>query len=302
MARLSTAISTAMAAAVVGTPSGAIYSTNTPASLTWVRNTSAWFASTGVDLSCISPYNNKTGHNCGCTMVHPIIGVTAYHYLGSSSGDWVGTAFYFVHPSTDATVTRLVTAVSRVGTTDILLLKFSSAVTSGGIGYAKVLPSDWHDYLPKLRQDQATPTMGIPAVHTNKNEALAIDYWIGWKDTGLFDDGTGQSECYTRSYTDTDMLGEFYRPTGYNSAFAPYTYTSTTGDSGHTGMSLIIGSSLVVLCAIYGGVADGPFLTKHATATNSAMDGLFTGAALTAVDLSAYSKNFQNPATRMRVA
>lgn len=298
MARLATAISTAMAAAVVGTPSGAIYSTNTPT--TWVRNTSAWFASTGVDISCISAYNSKTSHNCGCTMVSPYFGITAYHYLGSSSSDWVGVFFYFVHPSTNATVTRAVTAISRVGTTDILLLKFNLPVTTSGIGYAKVLPSDWHDYLPLLRQDQATPTLGVPAVHTNKNEVLAIDYWIGWYDTGANNDGTGQTETLTRTYTYTDMLGETKLPTGYNSSFTPYSYTSTTGDSGHTGMSLIVGTELVFLCHIYGGVADGTFVTKHATAINSAMDAIWAGETLTAVDLSGYSKNFINPAARSR--
>jgi len=234
-------------------------------------------------------------------MVHPFIGVTAYHYLGASSSDWVGVAFYFVHPSTNATVTRFVSSISRVGTTDILLLKFSAAVTASGIGYAKVLPSDWHDYMPQLREDQATPTLGVPAVHTNQNEALAIDYWIGWYDTGSNSDGT-LTEGLTRSYTDTDMLGELTRPTGYNAAFAPYSYTSVTGDSGHTGMSLIIGSELVFLAHIYGGVADGTFVTRHKAAINSAMDGLLSGASLTSVDLSAYSKNFTSPVARTRAA
>ena len=280
MPSLYTAITNAMTAAIVGTPSGAIYTSQDHTTPAYVRKTDGYLAALGVDISCDSPWNSKTLHNCGCTLLSSRIGATVYHYLGGSSSQFVGETMRFVTMS-NVVVDRTITAISRLGTTDTLLLSLDSAAT--GITPAKVLPSDWRRALPKLLIAGGIPTQIIPAMFSNRNEAMSIAMWFGEHEQA--------GEWLVQGMDPSDADNYIPPPEGTNLDFVPYYSAPVTGDSGNTGMSVPIDGEYVVVGMVGGGAAEGPMFSRYITELNAAMDALVSGQSLSVIDLDAYYPN-----------
>jgi len=275
---LYTAITNAMTAAIVGTPSGAIYTSQDHTTPAYVRKTDGYLAALGVDISCVSPWNSETLHNCGCTLLSSRIGVTAYHYLGASSSQFVGETMRFVTMG-NVVVDRTITAISRIGSTDILLLSLNSAAS--GITPAKVLPSDWKRALPRLLSTDTTPVQIIPAMFSNRNEAMPIAMWYGEHEQT-------PDVWVTLGLDPSDADNFIPPPEGTNLDFATYYSAPVVGDSGNSGPAVPIGGEFVAIGVVGGGAAEGPMLSRYITEINAAMDALVSGQSLSIVNLDAY--------------
>lgn len=285
MTKIIDAITSLMTAAIVGTPSGAIYSTQDHVTPSYVRKSDGYLAALGVDISCVSPYNSKTLHNCGVTAVSSRIGMTVDHYLGSASRDlWLNESVRFVTMG-GTLVTKVITGVEVVGSTDILLLRFNTSVTASGINVAKVLQVGWQAYMPTIRNDGGIPRQIVPAMFSNQNEAMGISMWWGENEqsAGLWvTDGMdpGDADAYIPN------------PLGTNLDFVPYYAAPTVGASGNNGLSLVEPGTLrmILLNPIGGGAAEGPSVARHRDEINAAMDSLVSGQSLTEADFSAYEQ------------
>ena len=277
MPSLYTAITNAMTAAIVGTPSGAIYASQDHTTPAYVRKTNGYLAALGVDISCVSPWNSKTLHNSGCTLLSPRIGVTVYHYLASQIGTYVGQTMRFVTMS-NTVVDRTITAVSRIGTTDTVLLSLDAAAT--GITPAKILPADWRRALPKLLTADGIPTQIIPAMFSNRNEAMPIAMWYGEHE---------QAGVWLSQGMDPSDADEYFvPPEGTNLDFVPYYSAPVSGDSGNSGMAVPIDGEFVLIGMVGGGAAGGPMLSRQIDDLNTAMDALVSGESLSIINLDAY--------------
>jgi hypothetical protein len=291
MTRLADAITATMAAAIAGGGQVTLYTGQDHAAPTYTRNPACW-AYAACDMTCHSPWNSKTAHQAGATLVHPRIAITVDHYLGNgNAGLWSGTTFRWITAG-GTVVDRTVTGVSVVKDasnvdTDIVLLLLNSSATAAGIVAAEVLPSDWRDYLPLLPATQATPTQIIPQLYTDKNEYALVSMFYG--------EYFNSTAWNTNTLDPGDADNYLPPPAGTNLAYVPYYLLPQTGSSGN-GAGLAIGGKFVMLCPIGGGAAAGNSLARYRTQVDAAMDALLTGASLTSADLSGYTKNFSGSA------
>ena len=139
----------------------ALYSTYDGATTSYVRNTSCW--AYDADLTCASPYNSLGGNLRAGTLITPQHIVYAVHYPLP-----VGTVMQFVD-ATNSVEVRTITAVDSVSGTDIGLALLDSALPTNRFTPARILASDYSDYLP-VAQVLADY---IPAVSLDRAEIVA---------------------------------------------------------------------------------------------------------------------------------
>jgi hypothetical protein len=230
----------------------AIFDTQDHATPSYTRNTDCWAAD--IDLTPISPWNSGHAELRAGTLVSPRHIIFANHYPID-----VSATVRFV--AADNTVAnRTMTARQRVGTTDIMVGVLSSDVPAS-IGFAKVLPSDWTDYLPSLGYD-------VPVLVTDQQEKALVFDWAAC------DASDGDEGLQLRTPFDATRLG--------------FREAIVDGDSGNP-VCLIVDDELVLLSTLYTNQPAGPCIHDNATDINAAMTSLGGGYSLTEADLSGFT-------------
>jgi hypothetical protein len=255
-------IDTKIAGKTGSTGNTELFSTQNHATATYVWNTSNWLY--GVDMTMISPWNTDSGVQKAGVLVSPRTIIIANHFNISP-----GNTIRFIKQD-GTVVTRTVSAVGNVTGTDIYVEVLDSDVPAG-IGFAKILPSNFINYLPSV-----TSTTTIPVV-------------------GLFgggNDGVVIHPNKTATVREINILGAFnyYQRSASTTRSSFYIADVVGGDSGNPFFALINGA-LVLLDADYSGTGGaGPFVSSYITQINALMSSLGdSGHTLTTVDLSGFT-------------
>jgi hypothetical protein len=232
-----------------------IFTTQNHSSASYVRNTSLWCADLAQALTCLSPWNSNAGAVKAGTAVTPRHVVFAGHYSFP-----IGTTLRFV-AANNAVIERILTHTSGIpGVWDLRLGLLSSDLPAS-ITPAKVLPSDYANWMPHWVAPYRVPGIRLDA----EEKALVGD--------------AANNDWYKP--TDTKRL-EFYEDL-------------IGGDSGNAGF-LLVNSSLVITNTWYsGGAGGGAPIHANIPAINQSMAaldgqaGISTGYTLTPVDLSPFT-------------
>lgn len=147
------------------TPAAAkpIFTTRDHTTPEYVRNTGCW--AYGVDLTCISPYNNMASYYRAGVLVSPRHALWSHHYGISNE-----STLRFV-TADNVVVDRTVASSQQIGSSDIRLGVLNEDVPDS-ISFAKILPDDWADYLPN--DGAGLPLLGTDAAG-NRENALVWD-------------------------------------------------------------------------------------------------------------------------------
>jgi hypothetical protein len=234
-----------------------IFTTQNHTAPLYVRNTASWCYD--VDLTSISPWNSTDGVRRAGTLISPRHILFAWHYQPATNA-----TFRFVTTENEVitrTMTNKMSIPSASLANDITIGILDSDVPTGSIGFAKVLPPDWRNYLPSLSQ-AAT----LPALCLDQEEKALI--------TDLRDAATTGS-------------ANFVIPNNLNwENRIQYHENKISGDSGNPAF-LIINNELVLLTVwTFGGAGSGTFVTPLIDQINSVMSSLGGGYQLTTASLS----------------
>lgn len=138
----------------------AVFTTQNHDACTYVRNSNLWCAD--IDLTCCSPWNSYDGAKRAGTLISPRHVAMAHHYYVPN-----GATMRFVEAD-GTVVSRTITASERVGS-DIRIGVLNSDVPES-IGFAKVLPADFLNYLPGIAN-------GVPIIALDQEEKALVQQW-----------------------------------------------------------------------------------------------------------------------------
>lgn len=253
------AASSAIDSALSLSPMRFIYSVKDHASKTYSRSSTS-LASGLVDLSCVSVWNSAYGpERCG-TLISPRHIIYAAHYPLQT-----GSLVRFVTQEggvVERTVSaRLTSPGYRPYFPDVEVAALDADVP-GTVGFARVLPSNWRNYLTSV----ASGLAGVPVVYTNRHEEALVSEFVK-------DDGS----VYCSPPSTPSRLSFF-------SAL-------TSGDSGHPCFLVLGGGAPPVLLTVwtFGLSGRGTSVAGQSATINSMMTSLGGGYQLTPADLSAYT-------------
>lgn len=222
---------------------------------TFQRNPNCW--ANGVDLSCASPWNipapgDESGGGAikAGTLISPRHVIFANHFYALN-----GTIMVFI-ASNGEKILRTITNSIRIGTTDIRIAILDSDVPNT-IAFAKVLPSNWSNYLPGLNS-----ISNIPVMCLNQTEKASI------------------ASLYA---LDSSFVNTY--PTQYSSYFN----NMITNDSGNPVFLIINGEPVIIGVFYSGGAGYGSFISYNYDAINSAMSSLGGVYQLTPANLSQFN-------------
>jgi hypothetical protein len=214
----------------------------------FVRNGDCW--ANGIDLSCASPWNTTGGSQRAGTLVSPRHLVFCQH---ANFFPQVGATIFFVSAS-GVVITRQLQAIQPVGGGPDIVVGLLDSDVDNGVGFAKVLPTNYASYLPSIDFFSTVPSMFL-----NQNERASI--------AGI------------------RVLSSIYATT-FSSDYADYFGTVVAGDSGNPAFLVIEGEP--VLLGVFSSPTNGSHIGHHGTAVNAAMTSLGGGYQLTPIDLSAF--------------
>ena len=129
-------------------PKGLVYVSEATSygTMLWTRNSSCWAA--GIDLTCVSPYNNDRGPRSPATAFMTTgqnrWALQCYHFDITESDTPLGQVFWFVDNANNTT-TSTVKYTMNVPGTDFRLVLFTAPLASG-ITPAKILPGNHTNY------------------------------------------------------------------------------------------------------------------------------------------------------------
>jgi hypothetical protein len=231
-----------------------IFSTQNHTTSTYVRNTGCW--ASDLNLTPISPWNSTGGATRAGALISPRHIIFAAHYQIE-----VGATIRFIDQNNNV-ITRTMTnklthPAYRPYYPDITIGVLNSDVPAS-IGYAKILPQNWANYLPSLSSNNRVPCLYLD----QEEKALIIDL-ISIGDFALFASPSVSSRL------------AFYEKV-------------TWGDSGNP-FFLIINNELVILSVVTYDNGSGTSIIRHKNIINSMMNTLGGGYTLSEIDLSSFS-------------
>lgn len=227
-----------------------IYTSQNHATATYVRGETCWAADQ--DLTCISPWNSTGANKWAGTAISPRHIIFAKHARIA-----VNATIRFV-AADNTTVTRTMINRLDIAGTDLTIGLLDSDLP-GSISFARVMPTDWADYLPSLDYDVKVPCLALD----QQEKALVNELRLmgAWAAFDVPDNATRLS---------------FYEPL-------------ISGDSGNPAF-LRDSLGLVLLCTFTSGDAgSGPGVTYWSTEINAAMTTLGGGYQLTPANWSSYN-------------
>jgi hypothetical protein len=227
----------------------------------YTRNTNAWV--NDLNLTSISPWNSAGSNRMAGTLISPKHIVYATHYQMP-----IGSKIRFVTKDNIVVERTLINKISpryeEVYFPDITVGVLDSEVPSS-IGFAKILPSNWNEYL--LQSNDA------PGLLKNQIPCLGIDQ----EEKALV---TGLSLLTNRAIF--NPLNKEPYTTFYENIIA--------GDSGNPAFMIINNELVLITIWTFGYGGSGTFLTAQKNAINQIMNELGGGYQLTEIDLSSFKK------------
>lgn len=246
---ISTGFDALLAAAAPPATSLPIYTTQDFSTQTYVRNPDCWAAS--VDLTALSPWNQLGANTRAGTLVSPRHIVFANHYaLSFAPGN---NDIVFV-TADNVTVTRQVVGMAWAGG-DIRVGVLDSDVPPE-IGFVKVLPQNWPDYLWKAQR--------LPMLALDQEEKALVRDMVNLQPTFM-------------NVSHTNPISPLR---------IPFTENLIGGDSGNPAFLIIDGEAVLILTHFTS--LSGPFYTYWFDEVNEDMANLGGGYQLTEFDLGAY--------------
>jgi len=268
-----------------------VFSTQDPATLTYIRNLNCW--AYGLDLTCISPWNSQSAHGArGGALISPRHIIFAAHYPIAN-----GTTIRFITDDgtvVDRTTLELMLHPSYIGSPyynyDTAISVLDSDVP-GDISFAKILSSDYKDYLipytrtvsdyvPDLSADSNYKVNGIPLFKMDSEEkALVID--------GL------AAGLMIQSIPDVPQF-RFQIP--LDATRLLFYEASISGDSGNPTFMIINNEIVIASTSTWAGPGSGPSIADLKNDINAMMtvidasQGILSGYQLTEIDLSSFKK------------
>lgn len=227
----------------------ALYSTRTPGTSTYVRNTSNWAAS--ADLTAHAAYNSASNTAwTGATLISPCHIITADH-----TSPWltIGATLHFVS-LTNTVTSRTITAAQTITGTDIRICKLNADVGTD-INFARILPATWGNKLPTL--GAAT----LPIARITQNQTLIVEELVSLDTNARF----------TRA---PSSRADWYQP-------------AVVGDSGTPSFFLVNGQMILITTRYTS--ESGPSASSYAAEINAAMTTLGGGYQLTEASLSSFT-------------
>jgi hypothetical protein len=240
----------------------------------FLRNAGMWAGD--IDWSCVSAFNSATnGAAMGGTLISPRHVLFCRHF---GFYPRQGASIKFVGPAGqqwDATIQATTENTGAVIADFAVALLGSEAPEY--ISFAKVLPSDWRDYLPTVKNSSVLaqswePKQGseLPVAYFTQDRTVNAMEWLQCLVAGGF--GFPQQSIFAMS-----------RPQGNLSAlYQPI----RLGDSGQP-IFCVINNTPVVLSVFTTGFT-GTFVSDNISVLNTMMSTLGGGYQLTPIDLSAF--------------
>jgi len=234
-----------------------IFTTQNHSAQTYVRNSGCWVAD--LDLTPISPWNSTGGSQRAGTLISPRHVIFCEHYNFHPS---VGATIRFV-ASDGTVVNRTITALE----THPDYIPFYPDITIGlldsdvpaSIGFAKILPQNWSNYLPSLSNIYRVPCL----VLDQEEKALISELKV------------------------LSIFATFLTPVT-STRFAFYE-SIRGGDSGNPAFLIIDDELVIITVWTFGGAGGGTSILYHKDAINTMMTTLGGGYSLTEIDLSGFT-------------
>jgi hypothetical protein len=233
----------------------AIYSTQNHADGIYIRNPNCILSD--LDHTCISPWNSTGGNKRAGTLISPRHIIFAEHYQIST-----GAIVRFVTQDNVVVNKTMTNKQSLAGgsgyETDLTIGVLDSDVPNS-ISFARVIPTNWADYLPSLS-------------HIYKVPAIAIDQ----QEKALVNELRSLS-----SFVYFDIPDDSTRLSFYESLIG--------GDSGNPSFLVDDYGLVLVTTWTYGGAGSGPNIANWIDEINAIMTSLGGGYQLTVADWSGYN-------------
>jgi hypothetical protein len=263
-----------------------IFSTRNDNTNTYVRNTQCW--ASGLDLTCVSPWNSTGGsQRCG-VLISPRHIIFAAHFQINNNA-----TIRFVDSNNNVITRTMVNKLTHPNYynptalfPDITVGVLDQDVPNS-IGFAKILPLNWYNYLPTLtiENDNIAGGFTIPCLYSDQQKKALVTELrslilppeftlpppgsIPWPESGRF------TNTLFRTPTITSREAFFE--------------SIITGDSGSPAF-LIINNELVLITVwTYGGAGGGTSLLYFKNDINDIMNTLGGGYNLTEINLSSFT-------------
>lgn len=233
-----------------------IFSTQNHSSGIYVRNTGCWVS--GVDLTCVSPWNSTDNANRAGTLISPRHIIFAAHYQINN-----GATIRFIDSNNNIVTRTMVNKLTHPNYTpyypDLTIGLLDSDVPNT-IGFVKILPQNWNNYLPSL-----SSLYRLPCLVLDQEEKALI------------------SELFT-----LNTIAGFSLPLA-GSSRVNFSESIITGDSGNPAFLIIDGELVIITVWTFGGAGAGTSIVFHKDAINTMMATLGGGYSLTEIDLSGFT-------------
>jgi len=234
-----------------------IFTTQNHTTSTYVRNSGCW--ASDLDLTPISPWNSTGGATRAGTLISPRHVIFCEHYNFHPS---VGATIRFV-ASDGTVVNRTINALETHPDytpfyPDITIGLLDSDVPAS-IGFVKILPQNWANYLPSL-----SSSYKLPCLVLDQEEKALIS-------------------CLYSLNTSANFL------TPTQSARFAFYEKIIGGDSGNPAFLIIDDELVIITVWTFGGAGGGTSILYHKDAINTMMATLGGGYSLTEIDLSGFT-------------
>ena len=232
-----------------------IFSTQNHNTPTYVRNSGCW--ANDLDLTSISPWNSTEGDNRAGVLISPRHIIFAAHYQINN-----GSTVRFVDNNNNIVTRTMVNKLTHPEYTpyypDLTVGLLDSDVPNT-IGFVKILPQNWSNYLPSLSN-----LYRLPCLVLDQEEKALI------------------SELYR-----LNTSANFSTPN--NASRLAFFESIVLGDSGNPAFLIIDGELVIITVWTYGGAGAGTSILYHKDAINTMMATLGGGYSLTEIDLSGFT-------------
>jgi len=234
-----------------------IFTTQNHSTQTYVRNSNCWAAD--LDLTSISPWNSTGGSQRAGTLISPRHVLFCEHYDFHPA---VGATIRFVASDgtvVNRTINALETHPDYVPFYPDITIGVLDSDVSASIGFVKILPQNWANYLPSLSSSYKLPCL----VLDQEEKALISCLYL------------------------LNTRANFLVPTE-SSRFAFYE-SIIGGDSGNPAFLIIDDELVIITVWTFGGAGGGTSIVYHKDAINTMMATLGGGFSLTEIDLSGFT-------------